>query len=180
MKVLLSRLKLRTNMLEHTTVVAMILLSNYQLSASVAERPRRPAAITLLFLVAALWRCCSSARPLMPDAHSEDHPRPASAIRRTDPRPRIAASSRSRALFISDVHLGTAECQADLLVYFLRSRDVEALFLVGDIVDAWRLKSNWYWPKAHTDVLQELLCQARRVHRPTFWFFQASPTPLRS
>ena len=67
-----------------------------------------------------------------------------------------------RTVFISDIHLGSRGCQAELLLDFLREIDCEALYLVGDIVDGWRLKSGWYWPQAHNDVVQKLLRQARK------------------
>ena len=44
--------------------------------------------------------------------------------------------TRYRALFISDVHLGTRGCQAGMLLDFLRAYDAETIYLVGDIVDA--------------------------------------------
>jgi UDP-2,3-diacylglucosamine pyrophosphatase LpxH len=67
-----------------------------------------------------------------------------------------------RTLFLSDVHLGTAGCQAEMLVSFLREHDAEKIYLVGDIVDGWRLKRGWYWPQAHNDVVQKLLRKARK------------------
>jgi len=67
-----------------------------------------------------------------------------------------------RTLFLSDVHLGTTGCQADMLVDFLREHDAEKIYLVGDIVDGWRLRRNWYWPQAHNDVVQKLLRKARK------------------
>ncbi|QXX75251.1 UDP-2,3-diacylglucosamine diphosphatase [Methylovirgula sp. HY1] len=67
-----------------------------------------------------------------------------------------------RTLFLSDIHLGTRGCQALLLLEFLKRCDVETIYLVGDIIDGWRLKSGWYWPQAHNDVVQKLL---RRVHK---------------
>lgn len=67
-----------------------------------------------------------------------------------------------RTLFLSDVHLGTKGCQADLLLDFLRYHDAETLFLVGDIIDGWRLKKGWHWPQAHNDVVQKLLRKARK------------------
>jgi UDP-2,3-diacylglucosamine pyrophosphatase LpxH len=70
-----------------------------------------------------------------------------------------------RTLFISDVHLGTRGCQADLLLDFLRFHDADTIYLVGDIVDGWQLKSNWYWPQAHNDVVQKLLRKARKGAR---------------
>lgn len=62
-----------------------------------------------------------------------------------------------RTIFISDVHLGTKGCKASLLADFLARNSCETLFLVGDIVDGWRLKHRWYWPEAHIRVLDALL-----------------------
>ncbi len=67
-----------------------------------------------------------------------------------------------RTLFISDVHLGSKGCQAELLLDFLRYHSAESVYLVGDIVDGWRLKKNWYWPQKHNDVVQKLLRLARK------------------
>ena len=75
------------------------------------------------------------------------------------------ATRRFRALFISDVHLGTRGCQADRLLDFLRHHDAETVYLVGDIVDGWALRSSWYWPQTHNDVVQKLLRQARKGAR---------------
>jgi UDP-2,3-diacylglucosamine pyrophosphatase LpxH len=70
------------------------------------------------------------------------------------------AVTKIRTLFISDVHLGTSGCQPDQLIKFLNSYNADTVFLVGDIIDGWRLKSNWYWPHAHNSVVQKLLCMA--------------------
>lgn len=67
-----------------------------------------------------------------------------------------------RTLFISDVHLGSKGCQADLLLDFLRHHSADKVYLVGDIVDGWRLKKNWYWPQKHNDVVQKFLGLARK------------------
>ena len=67
----------------------------------------------------------------------------------------------NRAIFLSDIHLGTRSCQADLLVDFLRKHDCEQLYLVGDIFDGWRLRRGWHWPSAHNDVVQAILEKAR-------------------
>ena len=72
---------------------------------------------------------------------------------------------RVRALFLSDIHLGTKGCQADLLLDFLRRYDADLIYLVGDIVDGWRLKSGWYWPQSHNDVVQKLLRKVRKGAR---------------
>jgi UDP-2,3-diacylglucosamine pyrophosphatase LpxH len=70
-----------------------------------------------------------------------------------------------RSLFISDVHLGTRGCQAERLLDFLRYHDADVIYLVGDIVDGWQLKSSWYWPQAHNDVVQKLLRKGRKGAR---------------
>lgn len=67
-----------------------------------------------------------------------------------------------RTIFLSDIHLGTKGCKADFLLEFLRLHDAETLFLVGDILDGWRLKKAWHWPQAHNDVVQKLLRKARK------------------
>src|SRR6476620_12389550 len=69
---------------------------------------------------------------------------------------------RVRTLFLSDIHLGTRGCQADKLLDFLRRCGADTIYLVGDIVDGWQLKSAWYWPQLHNDVVQKLLRQARK------------------
>jgi UDP-2,3-diacylglucosamine pyrophosphatase LpxH len=72
---------------------------------------------------------------------------------------------RVRTLFLSDLHLGTKGCQADQLLSFLRTYDADTIYLVGDILDGWRLKSGWYWPQAHNDVVQKLLRKVRKGAR---------------
>src|SRR5713226_3906148 len=70
--------------------------------------------------------------------------------------------ARHRAIFLSDIHLGTRGCQAELLLDFLKKNESDYLYLVGDIVDGWRLKRWWYWPQAHNDVVQKVLRKARK------------------
>ena len=70
-----------------------------------------------------------------------------------------------RTLFISDVHLGTRASQAEKLLEFLKEHDSETLYLVGDIVDFWRIRRSVIWPQAHNDVLQKLLRKARKGTR---------------
>ena len=69
---------------------------------------------------------------------------------------------RFRTLFISDVHLGARGSQADRLLDFLKSHDADTIYLVGDIVDGWALKSSWYWPQSHNDFVQKMLRKARK------------------
>jgi len=70
-----------------------------------------------------------------------------------------------RTLFLSDIHLGTRGCQAEALLDFLRYYDADTIYLVGDIVDGWQLKSTWFWPQPHNDVVQKLLRKARKGAR---------------
>jgi UDP-2,3-diacylglucosamine pyrophosphatase LpxH len=70
-----------------------------------------------------------------------------------------------RTLFLSDVHLGTRGCQAELLLDFLKHNDAATVYLVGDMIDGWRLKGGWYWPQAHNDVVQKLLRKVRKGTR---------------
>jgi UDP-2,3-diacylglucosamine pyrophosphatase LpxH len=76
--------------------------------------------------------------------------------------------SHLRTLFISDVHLGMRGCQADRLLDFLRCHEADTVYLVGDIVDGWALKSAWYWPQSHNDVAQKLLRKARKGARVVY------------
>lgn len=62
-----------------------------------------------------------------------------------------------RTIFVSDTHLGTRGCKAELLADFLSRNSCDTLYLVGDIIDGWRLKWRWYWPQAHAHVVHEIL-----------------------
>ena len=73
-----------------------------------------------------------------------------------------------RTLWISDLHLGTPGCQALALLDFLKRTECDTLFLVGDIIDGWQLRRQWYWPQAHNDVIQKLLRKARKGTRVIF------------
>jgi UDP-2,3-diacylglucosamine pyrophosphatase LpxH len=77
-------------------------------------------------------------------------------------------SHRWRAIWISDIHLGTPGCQARHLLDFLKHTESDTLYLVGDIVDGWALKRRWFWPQAHNDVVQKVLRKARKGTRVIF------------
>ena len=79
-----------------------------------------------------------------------------------------SARHRVRALFLSDVHLGTRACQADRLLDFLRDYECETLFLVGDIIDFWALRRGIYWPAEHNTVVQKILRSARHGTRVVY------------
>jgi UDP-2,3-diacylglucosamine pyrophosphatase LpxH len=77
----------------------------------------------------------------------------------------IPEPRRYRAIFISDIHLGTRGCRAEHLLDFLRYTESDYLYLVGDIIDCWRLRRSWFWPQAHNDVVQKILRKARKGTR---------------
>ena len=70
-----------------------------------------------------------------------------------------------RTVWISDVHLGTKGCNAQLLIDFLDHVDSDTMYLVGDIIDGWRLKKKFYWPAAHNDIVWRILKRAKRGTR---------------
>ena len=80
----------------------------------------------------------------------------------------VGAGLRVRTVWISDLHLGTPGCQAVALLDFLKNVECETLYLVGDIIDGWQLRRQWYWPQAHNDVVQKLLRKARKGTRVIF------------
>ena len=70
------------------------------------------------------------------------HPRSSSRTHRGDLGQAPGRPARYRTIFLSDLHLGTRGCQADLILDFLRHNDADTVYLVGDIVDGWRLTSR--------------------------------------
>src|SRR5258705_1269125 len=80
----------------------------------------------------------------------------------------LQSRSEFRALFLSDVHLGSHACRSDALADFLRRHRADAIYLVGDIVDGWRLRANWYWPPSHAEILSQLVMAARRGVRVVY------------
>lgn len=72
---------------------------------------------------------------------------------------------RVRAVFLSDIHLGTRACRTESLLSFLRSHDAEHIFLIGDIFDFWAMSRGVYWPAAHNTVVQKILRKARHGAR---------------
>tara|TARA_R110000787_G_scaffold263946_1_gene369848 strand:+ start:3179 stop:3979 length:801 start_codon:yes stop_codon:yes gene_type:complete len=77
-------------------------------------------------------------------------------------------TAKYRAIWISDIHLGTRGCKAGKLLDFLKKNESEFLYLVGDIIDGWRLKRSWYWPQEHNDVVQKILRKVRKGTKVVF------------
>jgi UDP-2,3-diacylglucosamine pyrophosphatase LpxH len=77
----------------------------------------------------------------------------------------LCARRKYRTIWISDVHLGTRGCNAEMLIDFLDHVDSETMYLVGDIIDGWRLKRRFHWPAAHNDIVWRILKRAKRGTR---------------
>src|SRR5690349_23199508 len=70
-----------------------------------------------------------------------------------------------RALFLSDVHLGMRPTRIAQLVDFLRHYDADMIYLVGDILDGWRLAKAWYWPPVYNEFVDLMMQKAERGTR---------------
>ena len=54
--------------------------------------------------------------------------------------------TKYKSIFISDVHLGTRDCKASELHNFLKHNKCETLYLLGDIIDGWKIQQKkWTW-----------------------------------
>ncbi len=72
-----------------------------------------------------------------------------------------ASRRRHRSVFLSDLHLGAPACRAEAILQFLDGVECEQLYLLGDVVDGWRLRRRWWWPATHAAVVERLLEMAR-------------------
>jgi UDP-2,3-diacylglucosamine pyrophosphatase LpxH len=81
---------------------------------------------------------------------------------------REGSRRRFRTIWISDVHLGTRGCAAEMLIDFLDTTDSETMYLVGDIIDGWRMKKKFYWPATHNDIVWRVLKRAKRGTRVVY------------
>ncbi|MEI7674736.1 MAG: UDP-2,3-diacylglucosamine diphosphatase [bacterium] len=72
-----------------------------------------------------------------------------------------------RSIFISDVHLGLPHTNLELLLEVLKNNEFENLFLVGDIIDGWKLKRKFEWSELENRLIQKIFKLARhgvKVH----------------
>jgi UDP-2,3-diacylglucosamine pyrophosphatase LpxH len=67
---------------------------------------------------------------------------------------------RYRAIFLSDIHLGTKDAQTEYLLDFLRHTEAGHIYLVGDILDLWKLRSGWHWTRLNNDIVRLLIEKA--------------------
>ena len=73
----------------------------------------------------------------------------------------LTYQKKYKSIWLSDIHLGSKGCQAERLLDFLYNNSCEELYLVGDIVDGWRMEQSLFWPQAHTNVLRRFLSYAK-------------------
>lgn len=62
-----------------------------------------------------------------------------------------------KTVVLSDIHLGTENCQASKVNHFLKHVAAERIILNGDIIDGWSLKRQGVWKKEHTRFLRIIL-----------------------
>lgn len=68
-----------------------------------------------------------------------------------------------RTIFISDIHLGSKDCKAEYLSNFLKHNTCDTLYLVGDIIDAWKIQQNKLrWKQSHTNIVRRILGHSKR------------------
>ncbi len=81
---------------------------------------------------------------------------------------RMAIRLAYRSVFISDLHLGSTSARSADAAAFLRHVQCDHLYLVGDIIDMWRLRNRWHWPEEHNWVVRRVLKLAKRGTRVHF------------
>jgi|GEM_PF-2056101 len=63
-----------------------------------------------------------------------------------------------KSIFLSDIHLFSRHCKAEILSKFLKEHKSDNLFLIGDILDLEKIKYNrFYCDKHHIDIIQRIL-----------------------
>jgi UDP-2,3-diacylglucosamine pyrophosphatase LpxH len=70
-------------------------------------------------------------------------------------------TNHHKTIWVSDIHLGTRGCQAEVLLDFLKHNTADTLYLVGDIIDMWALSRRIYFPKSHIAVMKKILKLAK-------------------
>ena len=69
---------------------------------------------------------------------------------------------RVRSLFLSDLHLGCRFSRVDELFAFLDRVEPDRLYLVGDIVDGWKMKCSFFWSDSSSFVVRRILDMLKR------------------
>lgn len=78
------------------------------------------------------------------------------------PTPSLPGDARLRTLFISDLHLGYKGADIRALNALLAACEFEHLYLVGDVLDGWKLEKRWYWTQDYCDLFDTLMMLRRR------------------
>lgn len=73
----------------------------------------------------------------------------------------MAKVKKYRTIFISDLHIGSTQCDSKVLLDFLQHNDSDTLYLVGDIIDFWSLSKRMRWTREHNTIIQKILRKAR-------------------
>lgn len=66
-----------------------------------------------------------------------------------------------RSIWLSDTHLGTKHTNSKFLLDFLKRTESEYLYLVGDIIDFWKLESGGFWPHINNHIIRNILKKVR-------------------
>lgn len=69
---------------------------------------------------------------------------------------------RYKAVFISDLHIGSSHCKSSVLLDLLKTYQAETFYLVGDIFDFWKLKNKFHLPKEQIAVLKKFLKMVKK------------------
>ncbi|MEW6427368.1 MAG: UDP-2,3-diacylglucosamine diphosphatase [Thermodesulfobacteriota bacterium] len=65
-----------------------------------------------------------------------------------------------RSIWLSDMHLGSLDVNSSFLLDFLKKHDSEYLYLVGDILDLWKLGRGWHWPAINSEIIRLIMEKA--------------------
>ncbi|MBI1176747.1 UDP-2,3-diacylglucosamine diphosphatase [bacterium] len=79
-----------------------------------------------------------------------------------------ATVRRHRAIWISDIHLGTKHAQVEPLLEFLRLNEADHLYIVGDLIDGWELRRAWRWEDSYNTLIQKILRKNRKGTKVTY------------
>ena len=66
-----------------------------------------------------------------------------------------------RTIWLSDTHLGNKNTQAERLSAFLDETESDYLYLLGDIIDLWKMSKKGHWPSSHQKVLDQIFAKAK-------------------
>lgn len=66
-----------------------------------------------------------------------------------------------KTVWISDIHLGSKGCAEDELLLFLNNITCDNMFLVGDIIDLWKLKRKFHWSNNCNEIIRSILKKSK-------------------